>query len=81
MHNLEFIYFFIYIFILSIGTNSSKTEKPGIIWCRRQNSCKVVVSEEDEEQEEDIHSIAVYLYDILLNMKHHTNCMEMYELL
>lgn len=58
IHNLEFISFL--TFILSVATNSSKTEKPRIIWCRRQNPCKVVASEEDEE-EEDIHSMAAYL--------------------
>jgi hypothetical protein len=64
IRNLEFILFL--IFILSVGTNSSKTEKYGMIWCRRQNPFRVVVSEEDEEEEEeeeeeDIHSIAAYL--------------------
>jgi hypothetical protein len=60
------------ILILSDGTNSSKTEKSGMIWCRRQNPCRALVSDEEEEEEgggggrggggrEDIHSIAVYL--------------------
>jgi hypothetical protein len=49
IHRLEYVSFL--IFSLSVGTNSSKTEKSGMICCRRQNPCRVVVSEEDEEEE------------------------------
>ena len=28
----------------------SKIEKPALIWCRRPNSCRVVMSEEEEEE-------------------------------
>jgi hypothetical protein len=49
IHDLEFISHL--IFILSVRANSSETEKPGMIWCKRQNPCKVIVPEDDDEEE------------------------------
>ena len=76
IYNLECISYL--IFILLVGRNSSKTEK---FRCRRQNPYRAVLSEEDDEEEKDIHSISVYLWDILLNLKHHSSCMRMYHLM